>query len=119
VKLPTAKIAAKQRLNRIGCVAVLIAPFLLGGHARANVGPCSTPLQQVGLPILPPYHIAQVFLSPLEALAIACNPRVVYMVVTPYHTHWLFWWSKKLGFTPESKQEENEINSDTMAIQPF
>jgi hypothetical protein len=79
-------------------------------HSFANVGPCSTPLQQVGLLILPPYHIAQVFLSPLEALAVACNPRVVYRVVAPYHTHWLFWRSKQLGFTLESKQKENEIN---------
>jgi hypothetical protein len=98
---PTAKAAAKQRPNRISCEAVLIAPFLLGGHARANVGPCLTPLQQVCLLILPPYHIAQVFLFPLEALAVACNPRMVYRVVAPYHMHWLFWRSKQLGFTPE------------------
>jgi hypothetical protein len=72
------------------------------------------PLQQVGLLILPSYHIAQFFLSPLEALAVACNP--VYRVIVPYHTHWLLWQSKKLEFMPESKQKENEINSDTMAI---
>jgi hypothetical protein len=47
---------------------------------------------------------------------VACNPRVVYRVVVTYHRHWLFWRLKKLGFTPESKQEENKINSDTMAI---
>jgi hypothetical protein len=66
---PAVKVPAKQRSNRISCVAVLIAPFLRGGRARANVGPYAMPQQQVGLLILPPYHIAQVFLSPLDALA--------------------------------------------------
>jgi hypothetical protein len=102
--------SSKAKAEPISCEAVLIAPFLLGGHARANVGPCLTPLQQVCLLILPPYHIAQVFLFPLEALAVACNPRMVYRVVAPYHMHWLFWRSKQLGFTLESKQKENEIN---------
>jgi hypothetical protein len=36
IEATVGEVAAKQRLNRIGCVAVLIAPFLLRGRARAD-----------------------------------------------------------------------------------